>query len=144
MAEEKVSRRNEDLLEAIYEISHEKGYAKSKDIAAALHITPATVTDGFKRLQDAGLVNYEPYGGVTLTKAGSDIAIRTHESHLVIRRLLKLVGVDEETANNDACIMEHGLSDDSYERIIRLVDFIEECCKEPGKEVLFNKMVLKR
>ena len=144
MAEEKVSRRNEDLLEAIYEISHDKGYAKSKDIAAALHITPATVTDGFKRLQDAGLVNYEPYGGVTLTKAGSDIAIRTHESHLIIKRLLQLVGVDEETADNDACIMEHGLSDDSHERINRLVDFIEECCKEPGKVALFNKMVLNK
>ena len=50
MAEEKVTRRKEDLLEAIHEISQEKGYAQSRDIAAALKITPATVTDGFKRL----------------------------------------------------------------------------------------------
>ena len=138
MAEEKVTRRNEDLLEAIYDISSEKGYAKSRDIAAALHITPATVTDGFKRLQDAGLVNYEPYGGVTLTHEGKSIAKRTRQSHEVLRSLLELLGVDSETADHDACIMEHGLSSESYEKLEKLIIFINECCSDPAVKKRFD------
>lgn len=130
MTDEKRSKRHEDLLEAIYEVSQEKGYAKSRDIAAALCITPATVTDGFKRLSDAGLVNYEPYGGVTLTEAGSSIARRTRDSHHIIRRLLELCGVDTEVADTDACIMEHGLSPESSEQLNRLVSFIETCLED--------------
>lgn len=141
MAEEKTTRRNEDLLEVIYEISSEKGYAKSRDIAAALNITPATVTDGFKRLQDAGLVNYEPYGGVTLTEEGRSIAERTRNSHAVLRDLLGLVGVDPDIADTDACIMEHGLSPESYSKLLRLVTFINECCTDPALKKRFDKIV---
>ena len=125
MTEEKVSRRNEDLLEAIYEVAQQKGYAQSRDIALALHVTPATVTDGFKRLSEAGLVNYEPYGGVTLTKSGTIIARRTQDSHKVIQKLLEITGAEKDTADRDACVMEHGLSPDSCERISRLVRFLE-------------------
>ncbi|MDD1729813.1 MAG: metal-dependent transcriptional regulator [Methanospirillum sp.] len=130
MADEKRSKRHEDLLEAIYEVSQEKGYAKSRDIAAALCITPATVTDGFKRLSDAGLVNYEPYGGVTLTEAGFSIARQTQDSHHIIRRLLELSGVDPVVADRDACVMEHGLSPDSCTHLSRVVSFIETCLED--------------
>lgn len=143
MAEEKVTRRNEDLLEVIFEISSEKGYAKSRDIAAALSITPATVTDGFKRLQDAGLVNYEPYGGVTLTHEGRTIAERTRQSHAVLRTLLELIGVDPDIADHDACIMEHGLSPESYEKLLQVVTFIEDSCKDPDIKKRFDKIVRK-
>ena len=144
MAEEKVTRRNEDLLEVIFEISEEKGYAKSRDIAQALHITPATVTDGFKRLQGAGLVNYEPYGGVTLTDEGRCIAERTRQYHTVLRTLLELLGVDETVADHDACIMEHGLSPESYDKLLGVVEFIEECCTDPAMKKRFEKIVLKK
>jgi DtxR family transcriptional regulator, Mn-dependent transcriptional regulator len=118
-----------------------KGYAKSRDIAAALKITPATVTDGFKRLQDAGLVYYEPYGGVTLTNEGQNIAERTKQSHTVIRHLLELAGVDSSVADHDVCIMEHGLYADSYGKLMRIVAFIEECCRDPKQQNQFLKMV---
>jgi len=144
MTEEKVTRRNEDLLEVIYEISKGKGYAKSRDIAQALHITPATVTDGFKRLQDAGLVNYEPYGGVTLTDEGRCIAERTRQSHTVLRTLLELLGVDKAVADHDACIMEHGVSAETYDKLLSAVEFIEECCKDPDLKERFKKIVLKK
>jgi len=144
MAEEKVTRRNEDLLEVIFEISEEKGYAKSRDIANALHITPATVTDGFKRLQDAGLVNYEPYGGVTLTDEGRCNAERTRQSHTMLRTLLELIGVDGSIADHDACIMEHGLSPESYNKLLGVVVFIEECCKDPSLKKRFDAMVLQK
>ncbi|MBN1166966.1 MAG: metal-dependent transcriptional regulator [Methanospirillaceae archaeon] len=136
-----VSKRSEDLLEAILEISSEKGYAKSRDIAAALQITPATVTDGFKRLAAAGLVHYEPYGGVTLTKNGNVIAKRTRECHQVIRRLLLYAGVGEDIADRDACIMEHGLSPESYEQLRRVVLFLEECLKDEDIILLFERIV---
>ncbi|PKL59634.1 MAG: metal-dependent transcriptional regulator [Methanomicrobiales archaeon HGW-Methanomicrobiales-4] len=141
MAKEKGSRRSEDLLEAIFEISEEKGYAKSRDIAKALQITPATVTDGFKRLSEAGLVNYEPYGGVTLTEAGTVIARRTQDSHLIIRRLLELAGSDTEVADRDACVMEHGLSPDSCERITRIVIFLEACLEDERCHEEFVRIV---
>lgn len=141
MAEDKISQRKEDLLEVIFEIVQEKGYAKSRDIAAALHITPATVTDGFKRLSDAGLVNYEPYGGVTLTDAGSRIAKRTKDSHLIIRRLLELAGVEAQTADSEACIMEHGLSPDSCDKLTRVVAFIEECLSDNKMSHRFREIM---
>ncbi|PWR69699.1 metal-dependent transcriptional regulator [Methanospirillum stamsii] len=129
MTIKKVSPRNEDLLEEIYKISLEKGYAKSRDIAGALIISPATVTERFKKLQEAGYVNYEKYGGVTLTPEGIQIAERTLKSHHAIRRLLELAGVDSIIANRDACMMEHGLSQDSYGKLISFIDCIEENCK---------------
>ncbi|PWR71507.1 metal-dependent transcriptional regulator [Methanospirillum lacunae] len=141
MAEDKISQRKEDLLEVIFEIVQEKGYAKSRDIAAALQITPATVTDGFKRLSDAGLVNYEPYGGVTLTDAGSRIARRTKDSHLIIRRLLELAGVEAQTADREACIMEHGLSPDSCDKLTRVVTFIEECLSDSKMNHRFREIM---
>ncbi len=141
MAADKVSQRKEDLLEVIFEIVQDKGYAKSRDIAAALQITPATVTDGFKRLSDAGLVNYEPYGGVTLTEAGSQIARRTKDSHQTLQRLLELAGVEKETADSEACIMEHGLSPDSCDKINRVVAFIEECITDHGMNQRFREIL---
>lgn len=143
MEKPNVSKRSEDLLEAILEISSEKGYAKSRDIATALQITPATVTDGFKRLAAADLVHYEPYGGVTLTKMGNTIARRTRECHQVIRMLLIHAGVGEDIADRDACIMEHGLSPESYEQLKRVLLFLEECLKEEDTSRLFEKIVLK-
>jgi DtxR family Mn-dependent transcriptional regulator len=130
MKNEKISKRHEDLLEAIYEVSEQKGYAKSRDIAAALSITPATVTDGFKRLSDAGFVHYEPYGGVTLTDTGTLIAKRTQRSHQILDKLLRMAGVPPETADTDACIMEHGLSRDSFIALKGIVTFIEWCLEK--------------
>lgn len=141
MVDEKRSKRHEDLLEAIYEVSQEKGYAKSRDIAAALCITPATVTDGFKRLSDAGLVNYEPYGGVTLTEAGFSIARQTQNSHHIIRRLLELAGVDPVVADRDACVMEHGLSPDSCTQLSRVITFIETCLDDETWSQRFLQMI---
>ncbi|ABD41064.1 iron dependent repressor [Methanospirillum hungatei JF-1] len=129
MMEKRTSPRNEDLLEEIYKISLEKGYAKSRDIAGALIISPATVTERFKKLEEAGYVNYERYGGVTLTPEGIRIAERTIQSHYAIRRLLELAGVETTIANRDACIMEHGLSPDSYKKLVPFIKFIEERCK---------------
>lgn len=141
MAEERRSRRNEDLLEAIYDIIQEKGYAKSRDIALALQITPATVTDGFKRLSEAGLVHYEPYGGVTLTETGSSIALQTKDSHQTIQRLLELAGVDPHTADQDACVMEHGLSPDSCACLHRITQFIEDCLEDEKLYDRFQRVV---
>ena len=133
MMEKRTSPRNEDLLEEIYKISLEKGYAKSRDIAGALIISPATVTERFKKLEEAGYVNYERYGGVTLTPEGIHIAERTIQSHYAIRRLLELAGVETTIANRDACIMEHGLSPDSYKKLVPFIEFIEERYK--GMEI---------
>jgi len=143
MGENKVSRRNEDLLEVIFEFVQEKGYAKSRDIATTLHITPATVTDGFKRLSDAGLVNYEPYGGVTLTDSGFRIARRTKDSHQTIQRLLELAGVETDIADREACIMEHGLSPDSCNKLNCVATFIEECLEDTHMQHRFREILKK-
>ncbi len=144
MPKKKSSRRNEDLLEAILEISKDKGYAKSRDVAAALKITPATVTDGFKRLSDAGMVNYERYGGVTLTDTGITIAMQTRRSHDIIRKLLEIGGVGEEIADRDACIMEHGLSEQSRDSLTRLLAYIEACSQTETGSALYQKIVLNK
>lgn len=128
--EKRSSPRNEDLLEEIYKISLEKGYAKSRDIVGALIISPATVTERFKKLKEAGYVNYERYGGVTLTPEGISIAEQTIKSHHAIRRLLELAGVETTIATRDACIMEHGLSPDSYNKLISFMNSIDKNCTD--------------
>ena len=68
------TERDEDYLKIIASIIEEKGYAKVKDVAKELKLGPSTVTGMFKKLDKEGYINYEKYGGVTLTEKGKEIA----------------------------------------------------------------------
>jgi len=120
------SKKYEEYLESILCIVTKKGYARTKDVANALSITPASVVEMFKKLDDDQLVNYRKYEGVTLTPMGREFAKRTYKRHKIIKQFLDLIKVPREIADNDACIMDHHLTSATIGQIRNLIQFIEE------------------
>ncbi|MBN2109519.1 MAG: metal-dependent transcriptional regulator [Methanosarcinaceae archaeon] len=119
------TERTEDYLKAIEKVIEKKGYAQVKDISRDLELSSPSVTGMFKKLTKLGYINYEKYGGVTLTPEGEKIAKCTLEKHSVIRDFLLILGVDEETADHDACKIEHVLAPETFEVLTKFVEFID-------------------
>jgi DtxR family manganese transport transcriptional regulator len=116
----------EDYLEVIYELLQEKGYARAVDISQYLGVKSPSVTNMLQRLHRRGLVVYERYRGIKLTKRGESLARSVKERHLVIARFLRILGVDENTANSDAEGIEHHVHPSTINQITRFVDFVEK------------------
>jgi len=118
----------EDYIKAIATISAEKQAARAKDISQRLGVNMSSVTGALRALADKGLVNYAPYEFVTLTEEGRAVAREVVRKHEGIRDfLVKVLAVDRETAEQDACAMEHAVSPEVLERFIQFVDYLEVC-----------------
>ncbi len=109
--------REEDYLEAILHVVNRKGYAKVTDISKHLGCSAATVTEMFSRLSERGLVNYEKYGGVTLTDEGRKVGTEIDARHQLIRDFLLVLGVPEEVAEMDACMIEHRVHQETLDHL---------------------------
>ena len=119
----KLSASLEDYLEAIYNLSNSGTAARSKDIADNLNVATSSVTGALKTLAERNLVNYKPYGHITLTAKGRVIAADVAKKHDVIKSFfVDILGVEEKLAQNAACDAEHSLG---HEITNRLLDFIE-------------------
>ncbi|MDQ5842882.1 MAG: winged helix-turn-helix transcriptional regulator [Thermoproteota archaeon] len=116
--------RMEDYLEIIYELVQRKGYATLVDIAECLNVTPPSVTTMMRRLERTGLLNYEKYRGIRLTEKGIDIAKIMHNRHSVLSEFLRMIGVSEKIANQDAESMEHHLHQQTMYRLIELIHIL--------------------
>ena len=116
----------EDYLEVIYELMQEKGYARSVDISKYLGVKSPSVTSMLQRLHKMRLLIYERYRGITLTPKGERLARSVKQRHLVITQFLRILGVDDKTANSDAEGIEHHVHTTTIERITRFVDFAEK------------------
>lgn len=118
----------EDYLKAILRIVSRQGTAKAKDIAKALKVNNSSVTGALKILAQKGMINYTPYGIITLTDIGRDLAadvIRRHES---LRSFFNIVmAVSDERADEIACKIEHIIPSDILERFEALTAFISTC-----------------
>jgi DtxR family manganese transport transcriptional regulator len=114
----------EDYLEVIYELMQEKGYARAVDISKYLCVRSPSVTSMLQRLHKKGLVVYERYRGITLTKKGERLARSVKERHLVITQFLRILGVGENIANSDAEGIEHHVHKVTIDRVTRFVDFV--------------------
>ena len=120
----------EDYLESILFLSENKGYAQVTEIAKSLGVSKASVTEMIIKLKKNNLVNYEKYSTITLTDEGSVIALDIKERHEMLRKFLKLIGVNEEDANRDCCIMEHDLSKETVEKLKLFTKFLQEINQE--------------
>jgi len=135
MKEERLaSAKEEDYLEVIYELSKEKGYVKPKDISRILNVKAGTVTKMLQTLSEKKFINYEKYGGITLTETGKKIAEEIDKKHSIIRDFLTLLKVDSNRANLEAEGIEHVISEDTLLRIKKLNDFIK------GNKEIENKL----
>jgi Mn-dependent DtxR family transcriptional regulator len=100
----------EDYLERILELINSKGYARVIDIAAALEISQASVTNMVQRLDAERLLKYEKYRGLILTPAGKKLARRIAKRHKLLTEFLRLLGVDDRVIHHDVEGMEHHIS----------------------------------
>jgi len=100
----------EDYLERILELINSKGYARVVDIAAALKISQASVTNMVQRLDAEGLLKYEKYRGLILTAAGKILARKIAHRHKLLTDFLKLLGLDDRVIYHDVEGMEHHIS----------------------------------
>ncbi|MHC1630337.1 MAG: metal-dependent transcriptional regulator [Methanoculleaceae archaeon] len=119
-----LSRRVEDYLEAILNVTLEKGYARTKDVASELGISPSTVVEMFRKLGGMGLVEYRRYEGVVLTPPGREVAEVIKFRHDTLRDFLMMINVPEKIANADACYMEHELHPETIQQIRVLLEVL--------------------
>ena len=134
------SPKMEDYLEVIYELLKEKGYVKSKDISRVLNVKASTVTIMLKTLAEKKLINYEKYGGITLTEEGVKKAEEISRKHKIIIDFLLSLGIDEKQANLEAEGIEHIISDETLRKIEKLYNLIKEDeeIERKIKEKLYN------
>ncbi len=121
----------EDYAELVYDLQKEKEKVHTNDVAAALNINPASVTEIFQKLSEEGYINYEKYIGATLTEKGKRIAKKTRKRHDTLTKFLLLLGIDEKTADEDACEMEHILHKDTMDAVIKFVEVVNQCKVTP-------------
>lgn len=108
----------EDYLEMILMLREKKGYARSIDIAGALGVTKPSVSFAMKRLRENGYILMDEANYITLTDKGMEIARRIYDRHKVLTRFLIQIGVDKETAREDACKIEHDISEETFRAVL--------------------------
>ena len=107
----------EDYLEKILQISKEKDNVHAIDIARGLSFSKPSVSVAMNKLKEQGYIEINDKGEITLTPSGLAIAEKTLEKHTILTEMLVYLGVDEETAREDACKMEHDISDKTWDAI---------------------------
>ena len=114
----KVHASGENYLETILLLKREKGYVRSIDIATKMGFSKPSVSRAMGLLRENGYITMDPREGwIELTEKGQEVAERMYERHDLICRWLKALGVSQETAEEDACRIEHDLSEETFERI---------------------------
>ncbi len=115
----RILKSSEDYLETMLMMSERHGYIRSIDIAMELGVTKPSVSYAVKRLRENGYITMERDGLITLTDKGMEIAARIYERHRVLTQMLVSLGVDPQVARQDACKMEHDISDETFQAIKR-------------------------
>ena len=129
--EEKLSRSQEDYLEEICNQVIKRGYAKVTDIAEALNVKKASVTGALNVLAARKLINYEPYSKITLTNEGEIFAKNIIEKHENLRDFLEnILGLSSVEASENACRMEHVVSDEFFANCVKFSNFIRDYIKK--------------
>ena len=112
----------EDYLEKILQISQKKDSVHAIDIAREMSFSKPSVSIAMNKLKDAGYIVINEKGEISLTPSGLLIAEKTLEKHIVLTKMLISLGVNEQIAREDACRMEHDISDETWEAIKKHVE----------------------
>lgn len=112
-----ILKSSEDYLETMLMLQKQLGYVRSVDVAEHLGVTKPSVTYATKRLRENGYIEMDKDGLITLTDSGMTIAAKMLQRHRTLTRFLEALGVDPETAEEDACKMEHDISDQTFRAI---------------------------
>ena len=107
----------EMYLETIYQLSRERGAVRSVDVAESMGYSKPSVSRAVGLLKNGGFIQVDEDGYITLTDLGREEAEKMYERHNLLTELLVRLGVDRDTAVEDACKIEHDISDETFEKI---------------------------
>ena len=126
----------EDYIEAIYNIVAEKQKARSKDIAACLNVSGASVTEALRSLAQKKLINYAPYEAITLTNKGRKVAEDVVHRHNALKQFfIDVLDVKHDIAEQGACRVEHTAPQEIIDQMIRFINYLETCPSDSKKLV---------
>ena len=115
----------EMYLETILVLSKKNKAVRSLDVAEYRNFSKPSVSRAVKLLRDGGYITVDENGYLLLTDVGREVAEKIYMRHKMLKKLLMSLGVDEETASQDACKMEHDISDTTLEAIRKYLDNME-------------------
>ena len=111
----KIQESGENYLETILRLKSRQGNVRSIDLAVELNYSKPSISRAVGLLKTAGYLTVDENGYIELTAAGLEKANSVYEKHMIIKSfLMKVLGVNDETAENDACRIEHIISDESF------------------------------
>jgi DtxR family Mn-dependent transcriptional regulator len=127
----------EDYLLRILRITDGDGIAKTTDIASLMNVSAASVTEMLRALASDGLITYKKYKGVSLTPEGLAMAKRIRDKHQIAERfLMEVLAKDQGAAHEEACKMEHILSDESAKSMCRIIGGADAGCEVCGTDCI--------
>ncbi len=109
------SNSSEDYLKSILILSKKKGLVRSVDIAEEMGVTKPSVSNAMKKLRTKNMIYFGDDGHIHFTDEGRLIAEKIYRKHSLLSKLLRIIGVNKEIAEREACLMEHAISDETYE-----------------------------
>lgn len=128
MAEDKISENIEEYLEVLYRNGSNGEQVSTTQLSRDLNIAPGSVTQMLKKLEDLGYIVYTPYKGATLTDDGMKIAQKITRKHRILEKfLLDILKVKEENIHDQACEMEHTLSDEAERALCTMLHHPDLC-----------------
>ena len=118
----RLQESGEMYLEAILVLNQKQGHVRSIDVSEYLGYSKPSVSRAVGLLKNGGYLVVEDDGGLTLTDAGREIGEKIYQRHTVLTELLLKLGVSRDVATEDACKLEHAVSDESFYAIKKLVE----------------------
>ena len=118
----RLQESGEMYLESIWVLQKQKGFVRSIDVCEYLGYSKPSVSRAVGLLKNGGYITVDADGGLSLTEAGREVAEKIYERHTLLASLLMRIGVSEATALDDACRMEHVISDESFEALKRHIE----------------------
>ena len=124
----KLTQSLEDYLECMYIISLDSKVVRIKEIASFLDMKTPSVVNAVGKLTERGLVIHEKYGYLELTEKGNKLAKEVNYKHEKLSRFFRdVLGVSNEISKRDACSIEHYISKETLDRVIKFIRFIDTC-----------------
>lgn len=117
----KLQESGEMYLETILILSQKKGTVRSIDISEEMNYSKPSVSRAVGLLKNGGFIRVDKNGYITLTEDGRYVATRTYERHQILSAFFVSLGVDEEIATEDACRIEHCISDETFSALKKLI-----------------------
>ena len=119
MDKRSLGKSSEDYLEAMLMLKEERGYVRSVDIAEHLGVSKPSVSIAVKKLKENGYLEMDRSGFITHTESGHEIAERIYTRHKTLTSFFEMLWVDPEIAQEDACLVEHDLSEETFSALLK-------------------------